>query len=211
MDSVKAPLLDDDTLAFGEEDNQAKDGKLKHPYVTFFHLCFRVAAIFLYQMCGLFTDSFITSFVIIVLLLSMDFWTVKNITGRLMVGLRWWNYVDDDGISHWVFESRKNRINVTEARIFWLALILAPALWALFFLIDLFTFKFRWSLLVCIALTLTGANLYGYLKCKVGHSDQSLTTTISDFFRRQLFANMATMMTKPTVPTGSTTQSTNVV
>lgn len=24
-----------------------------------------------------------------------------------MVGLRWWNYVDDDGKSHWVFESRK--------------------------------------------------------------------------------------------------------
>lgn len=45
-----------------------------------------------------------------VLLLSMDFWTVKNITGRLMVGLRWWNYVDDDGKSHWIFESRKVRL-----------------------------------------------------------------------------------------------------
>lgn len=32
---------------------------------------------------------------------------MKNVTGRLMVGLRWWNYVDDDGVSHWVFESRK--------------------------------------------------------------------------------------------------------
>lgn len=28
-------------------------------------------------------------------------------TGRLLVGLRWWNYVDEDGQSHWVFESRK--------------------------------------------------------------------------------------------------------
>lgn len=24
-----------------------------------------------------------------------------------MVGLRWWNYIDDEGKSHWVFESRK--------------------------------------------------------------------------------------------------------
>lgn len=24
-----------------------------------------------------------------------------------MVGLRWWNQVDDDGKSHWVFEARK--------------------------------------------------------------------------------------------------------
>lgn len=27
--------------------------------------------------------------------------------GRLLVGLRWWNYVDDDGKSHWVYEARK--------------------------------------------------------------------------------------------------------
>lgn len=59
------------------------------------------------MLCTWFSESFIASFVAVVLLLSMDFWTVKNITGRLMVGLRWWNYVDDDGKSHWVFESRK--------------------------------------------------------------------------------------------------------
>ena len=29
------------------------------------------------------------------------------IVGRLLVGLRWWNYVDDDGKSHWVYEARK--------------------------------------------------------------------------------------------------------
>lgn len=37
---------------------------------------------------------------------------LQNITGRLMVGLRWWNHVDDDGRSHWVFESRKVRLCV---------------------------------------------------------------------------------------------------
>lgn len=79
----------------------------RHPYVSFFHVAFRVAAILGYMLCGMFSDSFITSFVTVILLLSMDFWTVKNITGRLMVGLRWWNYVDDDGKSHWIYESRK--------------------------------------------------------------------------------------------------------
>lgn len=29
------------------------------------------------------------------------------VAGRLLVGLRWWNYVDDDGKSHWVFESKQ--------------------------------------------------------------------------------------------------------
>lgn len=78
-----------------------------HPYVVFFHLFFRAASIVTYMLCGWFSDSFISSFVMVVLLLSADFWTVKNITGRLLVGLRWWNYVDDDGKSHWVFESKK--------------------------------------------------------------------------------------------------------
>lgn len=79
----------------------------RRPCVTFFHLAFRIASVVAYLLCRLFSDSFITNFVVIVILLSMDFWTVKNVTGRLMVGLRWWNYVDDSGVSHWVFESRK--------------------------------------------------------------------------------------------------------
>lgn len=29
-----------------------------------------------------------------------------------MVGLRWWNQVDDDGRSHWVFEARKVRCSM---------------------------------------------------------------------------------------------------
>nr|CAH7750338.1 unnamed protein product [Callosobruchus chinensis] len=100
------------------------------------------------MLCGWFSDSFITSFVMVVLLLSMDFWTVKNITGRLMVGLRWWNYVDDDGKSHWVFESKQSEsqtvANEREARIFWTALVLTPCLWGIFFIIALFGLKLKW-------------------------------------------------------------------
>lgn len=84
----------------------------RHPYVTFFHLFFRGMAVVSYILCGFFSDSFITSFVFVILLLSADFWTVKNITGRLLVGLRWWNYIDDDGKSHWVYEQRKVRLSM---------------------------------------------------------------------------------------------------
>jgi hypothetical protein len=41
-----------------------------------------------YLLCNWFSDNFIGNFVAITLLLSLDFWTVKNITGRIMVGLR---------------------------------------------------------------------------------------------------------------------------
>ena len=29
--------------------------------------------------------------------LSMDFWLTKNVSGRLLAGLRWWNHVNDKG------------------------------------------------------------------------------------------------------------------
>lgn len=43
---------------------------------------------------------------IVVILLSLDFWTVRNVSGRVLVGLRFWNQVDEDGTSFWVFEHR---------------------------------------------------------------------------------------------------------
>ena len=49
-------------------------------------------------------------FVVCVLLLAFDFWTVKNVSGRLMVGLRWWSEVQDDGSQHWRFEAQEVRL-----------------------------------------------------------------------------------------------------
>ena len=54
-----------------------------------------------------------------------------------MVGLRWWNYIDNDGESKWVFESRSSeqdpaspqKLSSTEIYIFWAGLVAAPALW----------------------------------------------------------------------------------
>lgn len=65
----------------------------RNPKATFFHLCFRTLAVVSYILCELLSSNFVLNFIIIVLLLSFDFWTVKNISGRLLVGLRWWNHV----------------------------------------------------------------------------------------------------------------------
>ncbi|KAL4830391.1 hypothetical protein H8958_019834, partial [Nasalis larvatus] len=74
----------------------------------------------------------------------------KNVTGRLMVGLRWWNHIDEDGKSHWVFESRKESsqenktVSEAESRIFWLGLIACPVLWVIFAFSALFSFRVKW-------------------------------------------------------------------
>lgn len=57
----------------------------RHKYVVLFHLLFRISALVVYMFCTWFSDGFITSFVLTIILLALDFWTVKNITG--MVGL----------------------------------------------------------------------------------------------------------------------------
>lgn len=85
--------------------------------------------------------------------------------------------------------AQQNRINPTEAQIFWLALILCPLLWSIFFFTALFGLGFKWLLLVCIAIILNGANLYGYIKCKMGN-DKNISSSTSDFIRKQVFQNV---------------------
>jgi len=91
---------------------------------------FRIAAIVMYILGGYF-NNYVLSTVIVVVLLSMDFWNCRNVSGRVLVGLRYWNQVDDDGESYWVFESRdpSRPANPIDSRMFWIALYAFPVLW----------------------------------------------------------------------------------
>lgn len=85
--------------------------------------------------------------------------------------------------------AQQSRINPSEARIFWLGLILSTLLWGIFFLWNLFGLHPKWLLLVTIAIILNGANLYGYIKCKMG-SDKNISSATSDFFKKQVIQNV---------------------
>nr|XP_009681891.1 PREDICTED: Golgi apparatus membrane protein TVP23 homolog A [Struthio camelus australis] len=157
----------------------------RHPLATFFHLFFRVSAIVTYLFCDWFSNSFVACFVTILLLLSFDFWSVKNVTGRLLVGLRWWNQIDEDGKSHWVFEAKRVSTiaasTEVEARIFWLGLIICPVIWTVFFFSTLFSLKLKWLALVIAGISLQTANLYGYIHCKLG-GQKSISRVTPRFF-----------------------------
>ncbi|KAK7507742.1 hypothetical protein BaRGS_00000707 [Batillaria attramentaria] len=200
---------DDVTLNFGEEDDLDRDKRLKHPVAVFFHIFFRAMALLAYILCEYFSSSFITNFVVIIILLCMDFWTVKNITGRLLVGLRWWNYVDDKGESHWVFESRKGtpgsrKISAVEVRIFWLSMVVCQILWIVFSFAALFRLSFKWFMVVVVGFLMNGANLYGYIRCKLG-AKKKLTSVAKNLITAQFIRSMftaasasATAATQPT-------------
>uniref|UniRef100_A0A3Q3E179 Golgi apparatus membrane protein TVP23 homolog n=1 Tax=Labrus bergylta TaxID=56723 RepID=A0A3Q3E179_9LABR len=154
-------------LAPGEQERAHTSSVIRHPLASFFHLFFRVIAIVTYLFCDLISENFASCFVLIITLLSFDFWSVKNVTGRLLVGLRWWNQIDEDGKSLWVFEAKKGIAMFAEARIFWLGLIICPLIWTFFFFTSLFSLKIKWLF------SLQVANLYGYLRCKaVGEDGQ---------------------------------------
>ena len=91
-------------------------------------------------------------FIITILLLAADFYYLKNIAGRRLVGLRWWNEVDPQtGDSQWVFESLEpgtREINATDSRFFWLALYVQPVLWVVMAILALVRLQFLWLPLV---------------------------------------------------------------
>jgi len=109
-------------------------------------------------------------FILTLLLLSADFYYLKNIAGRRLVGLRWWNEVNTaNGDSHWVFESANpdtRVINATDKRFFWLSLYITPALWIGLAIVAIVKLSSPiWLSLIVIALVLTITNTVAFSRC----------------------------------------------
>lgn len=111
---------------------------------------------FIYPLGSVRTDILCSIFVFIItiLLLAADFYYLKNIAGRRLVGLRWWNEVDTaTGNSTWVFESsdpasREGGMNKTDSRFFWLAVYVQPPLWVGLGMMAMFSLHFVWLVLI---------------------------------------------------------------
>jgi hypothetical protein len=63
-------------------------------------------------------------------------------------------------------------------------------------------------MIVWIALMLNGANLYGYLKCRMGGNDASVTTNVSNMaknlLQKQILQNAMAFLTPKPTATGRT-------
>lgn len=148
-----------------------------HPITLCCYLAFRLASIFTYLFGLWFSSSFILIFIVVVLLLSADFYYTKNIAGRRLVFLRWWNetiqapppspssttQTPSQPNTMWVFESpsesQAQSVNATDSRFFWIALYSAPIVWILLAVVAIVRLEFVWLSLVVVAgaLSLTNA------------------------------------------------------
>ena len=94
----------------------------------------------------------------------------SNIFIRLLVGLRWWSHVKEDGKEDWIFESLDNRNpNKIDTRVFWGSQYAFGGAWILFGIASLLTLNIS-NLTVCViggGLSIT--NTMGYIKCDKNH------------------------------------------
>jgi Flp pilus assembly protein TadB len=167
-----------------------------HPITLLTFLAFRISSVLIYFLGLWVIQSMIMIFIVTILLLAADFYYLKNIAGRRLVGLRWWNEVDPaSGESKWVFESSDPStkvINATDSRFFWLALYVQPVLWVVMAVLALVQLQFLWLPLVVIALVLTIMNTLAFSRCdKFG---QASNIAGSAFGTGNLAGNIASNM-----------------
>lgn len=71
----------------------------------FWFLFFKSLTITSFILGFIIFDDVVVPFVLIIIFTAFDFWTVKNISGRLLVGLKWYSEEEEDGTTVWLFES----------------------------------------------------------------------------------------------------------
>jgi len=153
-----------------------------HPVALLFLYLFRTTAIAVYIFCGFFTDNYVLSIVAVVLLLAMDFWTCRNVSGRTLVGLRFWNQVDEDGDSYWVFESRdpSRPANPIDSKMFWTALYVYPVLWVLLLVVSILKLNISYLPIVILALVFNLTNVVGFTYADRDAKSRWANSVISD-------------------------------
>ncbi|KAM3133978.1 hypothetical protein pb186bvf_013944 [Paramecium bursaria] len=111
------------------------------PLICLLHLLFKFCALFSYLFLGIFLSKAIFRYILIILFQALDFYIVKNITGRFLVGLKWYSDVGANGQVIWKFEyfDLKSRSKV-DSSIFWTFQLGFSALWLWFTFYNLITF-----------------------------------------------------------------------
>ena len=143
-----------------------------HPGIALLHVVLKIAVVFLYLVLPLITASF-NQLVFVVILAAIDFWIVKNLSGRLLVGLRWWIDFNEDGEEQWKFECKVDEKENSSAsdKAFWWTLALFTLIWAALLVINILKFALTQITICAFCLALLGFNLYSYYKCSKVQKD----------------------------------------
>ena len=159
-----------------EENNEGEPGKIKatdfikksrNPLVALVTITLKLLSILSFLFTSIFTSNEALVMTTVILFIAADFWYTKNISGRILVGLRWWNNYDKETQGNiWKFES-KNEIKESnvDRKTFWISLYGFAALWVILFVWESIAFNFTWAFLCLISMVISGINVVGFFKC----------------------------------------------
>ena len=140
--------------------------KSSNPIVSILTVFFKFLSIFLFLFMNLFVSNESYTIITVIISGSIDFWYTKNISGRILVGLRWWNQIKSNGQEVWIYESKNEQdLNKINSKIFWDSLYTNTFIWVVLSFWELIRFKFMWGTLTVIMLILSGTNLFSFIKC----------------------------------------------
>ena len=155
--------------------------KSRNPQVALVTVSLKILAILFFLFFSIFTSNEAFVMITVVLLVAADFWYTKNISGRILVGLRWWNTFDQNTQENkWTFES-KNEIKESnmDRRTFWFSLYGFTGIWAILFIWECIRLNFTWAFLCLIALIISGTNVVGFFRCsKIQQKKAGLITKL---------------------------------
>lgn len=169
-----------------------------HPVAILFFIVLRIAPLAVYVFGSWFVSNSILIFIVVSLLVAADFWNVKNIGGRLLVGLRWWNEISQDGTSTWVFETAdpQRYINPIDSKAFWLLIYAVPAAWVFFGLLAVLKFNVMWLLAVVLALVLSLTNTFAFSRCDKFSKANNIIGKVSSGILTKLFSGLGSKLFK---------------
>ncbi|CAD8100642.1 unnamed protein product [Paramecium sonneborni] len=153
----------------GQDDEQISQydiTKAAHPGICFFHIFFKFCAFFSYLFLGLIIQSTLFQYILIMIFHAFDFYTVKNITGKFLVGLRWYSDFNPRGDEIWRFECfDKCKRSKIDSSVFWTFQFGASCAWAFFLFTNVFSFELVDIMFAGIGASLSWINLWGFYKC----------------------------------------------
>ena len=141
--------------------------KSRNPQVALVTVSLKLLSLLFFLFFSIFTSNDALIMITVIIFIAADFWYTKNISGRILVGLRWWNNYDKETQGNiWKFES-KNEIKESnvDRRTFWISLYGFAALWVILFVWESIAFNFTWAFLCLISMVISGINVVGFFKC----------------------------------------------
>ena len=140
--------------------------KSTYPMISLLTVLIKLASIISFFLFSIFLSNEAIIMFIVVLIGACDFWITKNISGRFLAGLRWYNLLKlETNTEIWVFEG-KNEYNADfiDKGIFWYSLYFNDIVWIILFLWEIIRLKFDWSFICLILIIFTFTNTYGFYR-----------------------------------------------